>query len=89
MFGSPINRDLANQYGFIMCATDEIGMSGNDVPNVAANVLTDLSNFPQLADRLQQGLLNELFLSRLMIHPGGFAVGRRPSTSTARSGRRR
>ena len=73
VIGSPVNRDLANQYGFVMCATDEIGMSGNDVPNVAANVLTDLSNFPQLADRLQQGLLNELFLSRLMIHSDGFA----------------
>ena len=73
VIGSPVNRDLANQHGFVMCATDEIGMSGNDVPNVAANVLTDLSNFPQLADRLQQGLLNELFLSRLMIHPDGFA----------------
>ena len=38
-----------------------------------------------LADRLQQGLLNELFLSRLMIHPDGFASATRPSTRTARS----
>ena len=27
-------------------------------------------NFPKLADRLQQGLLDELFLGRVMIHPG-------------------
>ncbi len=72
VYGSPTNRDLSDQYGFVMCATDEIGMSGADVPNTVANILTDLSNFPQLADRLQQGLLNELFLSRLMIHPDGF-----------------
>ncbi len=73
VYGSSTNRDLADQYGFVMCATDEIGMSGGDVPNTVANILTDLSNFPQLADRLQQGLLNDLFLSRLMIHPDGFS----------------
>lgn len=72
VYNSPTNRDLAGQHGFVMCATDEIGMSSADVPNTAANILPDLSNFPQLADRLQQGLLNELFLSRLMIHPDGF-----------------
>ena len=34
-------------------------------------ILANLSNFPRLADRLQQGLLNELFLGRLMLHPDG------------------
>ena len=38
--------------------------------------------FPKLADRLQQGLLNELYLGRLMIHPSGFASATRRSTST-------
>ncbi len=33
----------------------------------------DLSKFPELADRLQQGLLNELFLGRVMIHQNGFS----------------
>ena len=55
------------------CATDEIGMSNSDASNTAAAVLPDLSNFPMLADRLHQGLLNGLFLGRLMIHPAGFA----------------
>ena len=32
----------------------------------------DLSNFPKLADRVQQGMLNFLYLARLMIHPQGF-----------------
>ncbi len=71
--GSPTNRTLAQDHHFIMCATDEIGMSGADVPNTISNILPDLSNFPQLADRLQQGLLNELFLGRLMDNPLGFA----------------
>jgi hypothetical protein len=70
VFQAQIQNDLANTYGFVMCATDEIGMSGNDVNNTLS-ILNDLSKFPQMADRLQQGLLNELFLGRLMFHPQG------------------
>ncbi len=65
-------KDLANDHGFILCATDEIGMASEDVPNTAG-IITELSDFPELADRLQQGLLNELYLGRLMIHPAGLA----------------
>ena len=43
--------------------------------------------FPNVVDRLQQGVLNTLYLGRLMINPGGFASnaafqsrGIRPST---------
>ncbi len=64
---------LANDHGFVLCATDEIGMSSSDVGNTIG-ILADLSAFPELADRLQQGLLNELFLGRLMIHPDGFLI---------------
>jgi hypothetical protein len=32
----------------------------------------DVSNFPKLADRVQQGMLNFLYLARLMVHPQGF-----------------
>lgn len=53
------------------CATDEIGMSTPDVPNLA-NILSDLSLFKQQADRLQQGLLNQQFLGRLMNSSAGF-----------------
>lgn len=63
-------RDLADNHGFVICGTDEIGMSASDVGSVAAS-LTDLSKFPTIPDRLQQGLLNELYLARLMIHPDG------------------
>jgi hypothetical protein len=67
-----VQKDLANQYGFVLCATDEIGMSSSDIPVPTLAILNDLSNFPKLADRLQQGLLDELYLGRLMIHPDGF-----------------
>lgn len=58
------------------CATDWIGMAAEDVPNVVA-VLGDVSRFRSLADRLQQGHLNFLFLGRLMRHAHG--LGRDPA----------
>jgi hypothetical protein len=72
VFNADIQQELANTYGFILCATYEIGMSGGDVGNTVG-ILNDLSKFPQLTDRLQQGLLNEIFLGRLMAMPSGFA----------------
>lgn len=65
-------RQLAQQYRFVVCGTDEIGMSASDAATVV-EALGDLSTFPGIADRLQQGLLNEMFLSRLMIHPDGLS----------------
>ena len=49
----------------------------NDVPN-AVGILQNLSGFPSLADRLQQGFLDFLFIGRTMIHPGGFAANPLP-----------
>jgi hypothetical protein len=36
-------------------------------------ILEDMGNFPQLADRVQQGILNFLYIGRALIHPEGFA----------------
>jgi hypothetical protein len=63
---------LGQTHNFVICATNVIGFSNEDIPNIASNVLTQLGNFPQLTDRVQQGHLNELFLGRLMIHEDGF-----------------
>jgi hypothetical protein len=61
------------RYGpFWGCAADWWGMSSPDLPTVAA-ILTDISHFPSLADRAQQGFLNFMFLGRAMVHPEGFA----------------
>jgi len=54
------------------CATDWIGMASEDVPNAVA-ILQDLSKFRSLADRLQQGILNFLFLGRVLKHANGFS----------------
>lgn len=71
--GSSPQRALSQAHRIVHCATDEIGMSSSDVP-VAFFALQDLSRFPTLPDRLQQGLLNELYLGRAMISPSGFTT---------------
>jgi hypothetical protein len=64
-------RPISATYNFAYCATDFIGMAEEDIGNAVA-ILQDLSKFASLVDRLQQGLLNNLFLARLMRHPDGF-----------------
>jgi hypothetical protein len=64
-------RDMANEHNFVFCATKWMGMSDEDVVN-AIFILQDLGKFPSFTDRLQQGMLNQLFLARLMIHAQGF-----------------
>ena len=63
-------RDMSAEHDFAFCATAWSGMSAEDVPN-AVKLLGDLSGFSSLADRNQQGFLNQLYLGRLLIHPQG------------------
>jgi hypothetical protein len=65
-------KDMVARFGMMYCATDWFGMATADVPNALA-ALHDLSRFPWLTDRVQQGELNFLFLARLMVSPSGFA----------------
>jgi hypothetical protein len=64
---------MANEHDFVFCATEWAGMSSEDIPN-AISVLQDFSRMKTLADRLQQGFLNQLYLGRLLKHPQGFVA---------------
>jgi hypothetical protein len=64
-------RKMAVEHNAVYCATDWYGMATGDVPNVAT-MLADMSNFPTLPDRVQQGMLAQLFLARLLKDPTGF-----------------
>ncbi len=66
-------RSLSQTHDIVQCATDEIGMSESDIPSVV-QALQNLSAFPKITDRLQQGLLDELYLGRAMISPSGFTT---------------
>jgi hypothetical protein len=68
-----VNGSLTEDHQMIACATDEIGMASEDLVSIAG-ALGELSNFKVVPDRLQQGLLNELFLARLMYHAEGFGT---------------
>src|SRR3954452_1026410 len=63
----------AREQNAVFCATPAQGMSTADVANDRA-ALQDVSKMPTVADALQQGLLNALFLGRLMAHPQGLAT---------------
>ena len=54
------------------CATDWVGMSARDIPNVARN-LNDMSTFNTQVDHMLQGFVNFQFLGRLINFPDGFA----------------
>jgi len=73
-------RSMAEEHGFVFCATKWLGMSEDDVENAVA-ILQDLSRFPTLPDRAQQGFVDFLFLGRLLIHPDGF--GSHPAFQSA------
>jgi hypothetical protein len=66
-----VGTGLAGKADIVSCATDEIGMSNSDIGSVAS-MLGDLSGFRMMPDRLQQALVNELFLGRALKHPQGF-----------------
>ncbi len=65
-------RTMANVHRFVFCATKWAGFSEDDI-GTAIQTLQDVSNFPKIADRTQQGFLNQLFLARLVKDPSGFA----------------
>jgi hypothetical protein len=63
---------LASEHNFVICATDAWGLSNGDVP-YDITALQDLNKFPAAVDRMQQGVLNTLYLGRLMRTADGLA----------------
>jgi hypothetical protein len=79
LFGSytevedPWVEALAVGHNMVFCGTDWWGLTQADEP-YAAGVVSNLDGFPVIVDRLQQAVLNALFLGRLMINPQGLAA---------------
>ncbi|MGZ4227920.1 MAG: hypothetical protein ACXVTC_16985, partial [Solirubrobacteraceae bacterium] len=65
-------EDMAIEHNMVFCATDWWGLAEQDTA-YDITALQDINNFPNVVDRLQQGVLNTLFLGRLMLNPQGFA----------------
>jgi hypothetical protein len=64
---------MSLDFNIAYCATDWYGMAEEDLDTAIAS-LVDLSNFPAIPDRLQQGFIAFLYLGRLMKHPQGFSA---------------
>ena len=64
---------MAYEHGYTYCATDWAGFATQDIATVAAS-LQDLSHFPKLVDRMQQGFVNHMFLGRALVHPQGLGT---------------
>jgi hypothetical protein len=71
--GSRNVRQFANENRMLVCGTDWSGMADED-QYPATGVLSNLGLFPQIADRLQQGYLNFMYLGRAMAHPQGLTT---------------
>jgi len=66
-FSAGIARNLMG------CATDWVGMSQSDIPNVARN-LQDMSTFDTQVGHMLQGFVNFQFLGRLINSSSGFVT---------------
>jgi hypothetical protein len=65
-------KSMSNEHNVLFCATAWAGFAAEDLPHIVS-VLDDLSRFNTIADRMQQGFLQQLFLGRALIHPQGFS----------------
>ena len=63
---------MGREHNFVFCATGWWGLASGDT-GYDASALADLNRFPAVVDRLQQGVLNTLYLGRLMLSPAGLA----------------
>ena len=68
-------RAMAAEHNFVTCATDWYGLSAADRPQTL-RALRDPGEAPAFVDRQLQGLLAQLYLGRLMLHPQGLAASR-------------
>jgi hypothetical protein len=79
LFGSlsevtrPWVEALATNHNMVFCGTDWWGLASPDEGFDGLTVVPNLSLFPIIVDRLQQGVLNALYLGRLMMNRQGFA----------------
>jgi hypothetical protein len=64
---------MSTEHNVVFCATDWWGLASGDTAYDAATIAS-LGQFENVVDRLQQGVLNTLFLGRLMLNAHGFAT---------------
>ena len=59
------------RYGYVLAASDWIGLAEYDEPFVADMMVSNLTDFRMVADRCTQGVINALMLMRMLKGPSG------------------
>jgi hypothetical protein len=72
-------QKTAAEINAVYCGTDAIGLADGDTA-YAAQLAGNLSAFPAMPDRLQQAILNYLYLGRLLVNVDGFPSSEEFST---------
>jgi hypothetical protein len=65
-------QQLSVEHNIAFCATDWWGLAAPDLAFFIQS-LRDVNELPVTVDRVQQGILNALYLGRLMLSPEGFS----------------
>ncbi|HEY2438064.1 MAG TPA: hypothetical protein VGH93_12850 [Solirubrobacteraceae bacterium] len=65
-------QQMAIQHNLAFCASDWWGLASADLTTLV-EALRNVNELPSVVDRIQQGILNMLYLGRLMISPQGLA----------------
>ena len=67
------STERMREAGYLMCGVDWFGFYERDIANVLVT-LEEISNFASVADRMQQGFVNFLYVGRALIHPEGITT---------------
>jgi hypothetical protein len=68
----PSQQALASAHNFVMCSTDWLGLATGDAANDVAAMLNP-NRLPAQVARMQQGVLDMVYLGRLMVSPSGLS----------------
>ena len=66
-------KSMSNEHNIVFCATAWAGFAAEDLGHIAGTVILDFSKFNTVADRMQQGFVQQLLLGRALIHPQGLS----------------
>jgi hypothetical protein len=72
VFSTGSTREVANETNSSWCGANWDGFSELDL-GLIISALGDMSNFNKAIDRMQQGFVNFMMISRALAHPDGFA----------------
>ena len=59
-------EEFADEYGYVLLATDWTGMSGEDVESIIEMIINEIDRFPIIPERSQQGIIEMIAAMEMM-----------------------